>query len=135
MEQRKLQQLYKLPDGSVIAVEVTEPASARSAVEEEPPRAGKRGTRKAGQIGAERVVREAVGSFDESLKAIEPLAKTIVARLSQLSPDKCSVEFAIKLGGKTDFVVASGEAEANFKITMTWSRDSGGDQPKSVCRK
>src|SRR6516165_9709850 len=60
-------------------------------------------------------VREAVGPAVDAAKAV--LEKTKEAR-----PDEVVLKFGIKVSGGASWLVAKAAGEANFEVTLTWSR-------------
>ncbi len=81
------------------------------------------------EAGVDRVSRAgdvvtAAMTFDETLEQIKPLVRTIASQLRSLadSPDQFGVEFGIKLGAKAGVIIASADVEANFKVSLSWTR-------------
>jgi hypothetical protein len=106
---------YKLADGASVLVEVDDPAP-----EEILP---------ASSTGE--VAEKAQELFEQALSRIKPAAAAIVATLRELgdSPDEATVEFGVKLVGKSGVIFASAEAEANFVFKLTWKRKPEPGQP------
>jgi hypothetical protein len=79
----------------------------------------------AGQPGKKII--EAAGSFEEALGSIKTIAQSVVQQVKELAdqPDEVMVSFGIKLTGSANIVLASGSAEANLEVTMTWKSDKG----------
>lgn len=71
---------------------------------------------------------KAAKSFEEAMETIRPITEKLVAKLHDMteSPDQIGVEFGLKLGFEAGAVIASGSAEANFKVSLTWKRERGG---------
>lgn len=67
-------------------------------------------------------IRNAGRSFREAIAGIEPIARAVMAQLETLAPNEATVEFGIKLTGKTGIVLASTEAEGHFKLSLTWKK-------------
>ena len=63
-------------------------------------------------------------SLTSSIDRVLPALSAIVARLNagEVSPDEIRVELGLKVGGETGLIVAKGQAEASFVVTMTWRR-------------
>ena len=103
---------FKLDDGTVILVESEEPESRGGAV-----------VRGGGGI---EVVEKAEMGFEAALGKIKPVATAFIARIRDLAdaPEQVGIEFGIKLGAKAGAFIASADAEATFKVTMTWKRDA-----------
>ena len=53
--------------------------------------------------------------------------KGVVTRLREAAdwPDEVTVEFSIKLSADSNVIIARAAGEANFKISMSWSRAQG----------
>jgi len=62
-------------------------------------------------------------SLDKSLQQLRPVLKRIVATLHELAPEHTEVEFGIKIGGETGFIIAKGTAEVNFTVRMSWTSE------------
>lgn len=102
---------FPLEDGSSVIVEVDEPA----------PEGGPERAARPGDVAA-----KAEQTFEAALERIKPAAGAIITKLRGLSdpPDEVGVEFGIKLSGKIGAVVASADAEANYKVTLKWKPES-----------
>jgi len=70
---------------------------------------------------------EAAVSFEEALGSIKSVAQGVVRQVKELAdpPDEVMVGFGIKLTGTANVVLASGSAEANLEVTLTWKSDKG----------
>ena len=99
---------FPLQAGGSVIVEVDEPAP------EGVVRAGRQGD----------VVEKAKATFEEVIDKIKPAADHIVAKLRGLhdAPDEIGVEFGIKLSAEAGAFVASASAEANYKVTLKWTK-------------
>ena len=99
---------FPLEDGTTIIVEVDEPETE--------------GVVRAGR--ADEIVKKVQYTFEEALNRVKPAAETIIAKLRDLSsaPDQVEVEFGLKLSAEAGAFFASASAEANFVITLSWSR-------------
>lgn len=64
-------------------------------------------------------------SLEQALSSVRRVAASIIAQLEDLprKPDEVTVEFGVKLAGKANAVFASGSAEANLNVTLTWAGD------------
>jgi NTP-dependent ternary system trypsin peptidase co-occuring protein len=101
---------YKLESGGSVFVEVDE-LEAGGIV-----RAAR------GEIAA-----KASQTFEDAIDAVKPAILSVVSKLKEMSmPGQIAVEFGIKLGAKAGAVFSSADAEATFKITLTW-KGSGGE--------
>jgi hypothetical protein len=74
---------------------------------------------------------QAIDLAGDVMPAIEELAGTLVERLANLArgPESVAVELGVTLGGKTGIILAEGSAEANIKLTLTWTRPSDPSGP------
>ena len=102
---------FPLEDGDVIVVEVDEP---------EP----KGGVMRAARPGE--IVVKAGQTFEAALERIKPAAGTIIAKLRGLHdpPDEVEVEFGLRMSADAGAVIASAGAEANYKVTLKWKRET-----------
>jgi Trypsin-co-occurring domain 1 len=102
---------FRLEDGSTILVESEEPESRGGAVV--------RG------VGPNAMAEKAEQTFESALTKIKPVAAALIAKMRDLSdvPEEVGIEFGIKLGAKTGAFIASADAEATFKVTLTWKRE------------
>jgi hypothetical protein len=100
---------FPLEDSNTILVEVDLP---------EP----ESGTMPAGRI--EEMPGKAIITFEAALEKVRPAASAIIAKLRNLadSPDEIGVEFGIKLSAEAGAVVASAGIDANYKVTLKWSK-------------
>ncbi|NGO11922.1 hypothetical protein G5C60_31050 [Streptomyces sp. HC44] len=66
-------------------------------------------------------------SLQQSLDRIRPVAVAVWEKLRHLpeTPDRVSVEFGIKLSAEAGLIVARGATEANFVVSLEWSRSPG----------
>lgn len=71
-------------------------------------------------------------SLEGALQKIKPAASAVVATLRDLadSPDEITVEFGVKLSAKAGAILASADAEANYKVTLSWKSRSASDTSK-----
>ncbi|MCC7359873.1 MAG: hypothetical protein IT317_10370 [Anaerolineales bacterium] len=66
-------------------------------------------------------------TFDASVEAVRKSADLLVTKLHGLStpPDELTVTFALKASGELGgLAVAKSGAEANFNVTLKWSKDA-----------
>ena len=70
-------------------------------------------------------IAEASVSFEKALGSIKTVAQGVVHQVKELAdpPDEVVVGFGIKLTGSANVVLASGSAEANLDVTLTWKAD------------
>ena len=94
--------------GQSVVVEVTDEPSA--------------GTVRAVRPGD--VTETAARSFEAALGPVQAAAEAFVATLRNLTerPDEIGVEFAVKLSAKAGAIIAATDAEANFQVTLKWTR-------------
>ena len=105
---------YPLKDGHLILIEVEEP--------ERPSNQAIRGV----PLPTHEVIERATQTFEDALEKVKPAAAIIIAKLKELKspPDQIGLEFGIKFAAKAGAVIASADAEANFKVTLTWKREA-----------
>lgn len=94
-----------LDDGESFLVEVSRPATD--------------GLVPAARPGA--VVGRAAATLDAALGELRPVLGSLAEWARSAGPDKAEVEFGLKLTGGSSVVVASGSAEVNFTVRLTWS--------------
>jgi hypothetical protein len=61
-------------------------------------------------------------SLQAALQKVKPAASAVVATLRDLidSPDEITVEFGVKLSAQAGAILTSANAEANYKVTLSW---------------
>jgi hypothetical protein len=103
-----------LADGGSVLVEVADAVSAPGPVT--------RGGR------VEGLVTDAGATLESALDQLGPVVKGVVTKLREAAdwPDEVTVEFSIKLSADANVIIARTAGEANFKISMHWSRAAGG---------
>jgi hypothetical protein len=76
----------------------------------------------ASQLALEKVT----GNFEGALANIQRISNGLYGALSDLVrvPDSATVEFGVKLTGGAGVIIASGTAEANVKVTLSWRAPS-----------
>jgi hypothetical protein len=64
-------------------------------------------------------------TLEESLEKVKPAAKHIIRQIRKLPdpPDEVQVSFGLKLSAEAGAVLASASTEANYTVTLTWTRD------------
>ena len=72
------------------------------------------------------VIAKSKKSFEQALDTIGPIAGKLFTHLKEFpkEPEQINIEFGLKMGFETGVVIASGNGEANFKVSLTWKRDS-----------
>lgn len=103
---------FKLEDGSIM-VEV-------EALEAEG------GTIRAGRKPGE-IYYEATQTFEQALDKVQKVTEKAVQKLRDLSahPDEVEMEFGFNLSAQFGAVIASATAEANYRVTLRWTRKEG----------
>ena len=82
-------------------------------------------------LSASAVMERAQTSFEDALDKARPMATGLVEKLRAVGeaagnpPDEVQVEFGIVLSAEAGAVLAAASAGANYKVTMTWKRQSG----------
>jgi hypothetical protein len=74
------------------------------------------------------LVASAGASLEHALDQLGPVVQGIVSRLREAAdwPDEVAVEFAIKLSADANVIIARSGGEANFKISLHWTRGATG---------
>jgi hypothetical protein len=72
-----------------------------------------------------RVIAQASESFDEMLDRLRPVAEGFVTRFRTMvhPPSEITVEFGVTLSAEADVVIASASTEANFTVSLSWTRE------------
>lgn len=72
------------------------------------------------------VVARATRSLGDMLAGVRPVAQNFVEGFRDLAhaPDEISIEFGSSLSAEADVVISSTAAEANFKVSLTWNRQT-----------
>jgi Trypsin-co-occurring domain 1 len=72
-------------------------------------------------------VLEAGESLERVLGQVGPVVKGIVSELRAAAdwPAEVEVEFAVKVSADSNVIIARAGGEANFRISMRWSREPG----------
>lgn len=76
-------------------------------------------------------------TLEKSLEKVQPAAKFVIAQLRKLndSPDEIQVSFGLKLSADAGAVLASAGAEANYTVTLKWSKEGNMPQTKTNPKK
>ena len=100
---------YPLENGGTLKFEI-EAAEASSAL---------RGDQKPGQV-----VAKTQQSFEASLEKLKPASEVLIGKLRGLTdaPNEIEVEFGIKMSAEAGAFIAAASAEANYKVTLKWSK-------------
>jgi Trypsin-co-occurring domain 1 len=99
---------FPLESGSTILVEVDEPV----VIDE---RIGLR----------EKIVEKAHQTFESALEKVKPVANIILAKVGSLNQpaDEVEVKFGIKINAELGAIIASGNGEVNYEITLKWKKE------------
>jgi hypothetical protein len=73
----------------------------------------------------EELVTSAGATLESALDQLGPVVKGVVSKLREAAdwPDEVSVEFSIKLSADANVIIARSTGEANFKISLHWTRE------------
>lgn len=97
---------FPLEDGTSIFVEVedSEPTDDRIGIGED-------------------VTKVAKQSFSEAIATIGPVANAIIKKVHSFNEpaDEVEVKFGLKMSAELGAVIASGNAEVNYEITLKWT--------------
>lgn len=69
-----------------------------------------------------RVVQKAEETLETALEKIKPITQTIIRKVRDASeaPQEVEVKFRIKMSAELGAVIASGESEVNYEVTLKW---------------
>ncbi len=67
-----------------------------------------------------KVVARATATLESALTQVEPAVRSMMDWVRRLAPQEATIEFGLKLGGSSSMIVASGTAEVNFVVKVTW---------------
>jgi len=72
------------------------------------------------------IAEKAKNTFESALNAIKPVANTVINKLHSLNqpPDEVEVKFGIKMTAGLGAIIASGNGEFNYEITLKWKQES-----------
>ncbi|MET9692236.1 CU044_2847 family protein [Streptomyces sp. NPDC006514] len=75
------------------------------------------------------VMARASRSLGEMVTGIRPVAQSFVDGFRGMAqaPDELNLEFGLSISAEADVVISSTAAEANFKISLTWTRSPSDD--------
>jgi hypothetical protein len=105
---------FPLEDGDSIFVEVDEPAQTDSRIGIPDDRIGI----------SDRIFQKSTQSFESAFKSVKPIANAILDKVNNLNQpaDEVEVKFGIRITAGLKAVVASGDSEVNYEITLKWNR-------------
>jgi hypothetical protein len=74
----------------------------------------------------EHLVEHTERTFDQAVGHVQPAASALIAKLKGIPdpPDEVNVEFGLELSAEAGAFIASASTAANFKVSLTWHRDS-----------
>ena len=100
---------FPLEEGGSIVVQIDEPETG--------------GTIRAGR---DETIEKVKDTFEEALNRVLPAAKSVVEKLRSMEsrPDEIEINFGIKLSTQAGAFIASTTAEANFGVTVHWTKGS-----------
>ncbi len=72
------------------------------------------------------ITEKAQKTFESALNAIKPVASTVINKVRSLNEpaDEVEVKFGIKMTAGLGAVIASGNGEVNYEITLKWKQES-----------
>lgn len=100
---------FPLEGGDSILVEVDEPLSGP--IDD--------------RIGiSDEIAQKAKQSFESAIGKIQPVANAIIAKVHSLNEpaDEVEVKFGLKMSAELGAIIASGNAEGNYEITLKWKQ-------------
>ncbi len=105
---------FPLEEGGSILVQVDEPETG--------------GTIRAGR---DDVIEKAKDTLEDALNRVLPAAKSVVEKLQSMprKPDEVEVTFGIQLSAQAGAFIASTGTDANFGITVRWTKPSKETMP------
>ncbi|GAA1707923.1 hypothetical protein GCM10009809_00300 [Isoptericola hypogeus] len=77
-----------------------------------------------------RVVQQAQQSFEAAVASVRPAAEVLLRQMRDLgtTPETIQVEFGVQLTAAAGAIIAAAEAQANFRVTLTWRAGQGAGQ-------
>jgi hypothetical protein len=69
---------------------------------------------------------EVLGRIQEAIAPAVEAAKAVLEKVKETRPDEIEVKFGVKASGEASWLVAKAAGEANFEVTLTWSRHQEG---------
>lgn len=66
---------------------------------------------------------EVLGRVQEAVGPAVEAAKAVLEKVKEARPGEVELKFGIKVSGGANWLVAKATGEANFEVTLTWSRD------------
>lgn len=68
------------------------------------------------------IIGRARTTLESALAELQPTMNALSEWAKSSAPDEFTVEFGLKLGGTTNVIIASGTAEVNFVMKLTWKK-------------
>jgi hypothetical protein len=72
------------------------------------------------------------GSVDSATRDSVAAARVLLDRVKEIGPHEVQVKFGIKVTGTANWLIAKAATEANFEVTLIWSRDSSADHEQAT---
>ncbi len=109
---------FPIEDGSTIWVEVDEPEETAGA------------RRVARDNGTPEISKQ---TFEQALSKIRPATEKVIATLRELvqQPDEIEMQFGFTLNAQAGVVITSVSTQANYTVTLRWSRNDKGSKPST----
>ncbi|NES25408.1 MAG: hypothetical protein F6K41_42545 [Symploca sp. SIO3E6] len=72
------------------------------------------------------VTQKAQQTFESALERVKPVANAIMTKVRSLNEpaDEVEVKFGLKMSAELGAIIASGNAEVNYEITLKWKQKS-----------
>jgi hypothetical protein len=68
------------------------------------------------------IIGRARTTLESALAELQPTMRVLSEWAKSSAPEEFTVEFGVKLGGTTNVIIASGTAEVNFVLKLTWKK-------------
>lgn len=65
---------------------------------------------------------QVLGKVQEAVGPAVEAAKAVLDKVKEARPDEVELKFGIKVSGGANWLVAKAAGEANFEVSLTWSR-------------
>jgi hypothetical protein len=65
---------------------------------------------------------EVLGRVRDAVGPAAQAAKAVLDKVKEARPDEVELKFGIKVSGGANWLVAKTAGEANFEVSLTWSR-------------
>jgi hypothetical protein len=72
---------------------------------------------------------QVLGRVQDAVGPAVEAAKAVLDKVKDARPDQVEVTFGVKVSGEATWFVAKSAAEANFEITLTWTRETTQPDP------